>query len=79
MAVDGSGNVYVADTFKSKVKKIPASCIAGANNAACVVVLGTGYVASPIGIAVDASGNVYVGDTGNESVDLISAACMQAQ
>lgn len=75
VAVDGSGNVFVADTGNDAVKEIPASCIAGANTAACVLTLGNGLsVAVPYGVAVDANENVYVADIASESVVELMAA-----
>ena len=56
VAVDGSGNVYVADVFNG-VKEMPPGCI----SSSCVAPLGAGF-AYPAGVAVDGRGNVYVGD-----------------
>ena len=80
VAVDASGNVYVADTSNSEIRKITAGAIVatfagtagspGAGN-------GTGTGASfdnPVGIAVDGSGNVYVADSGNDDIREISTA-----
>jgi sugar lactone lactonase YvrE len=75
VAVDTSGNVYVVDTFDSAVKEIPASCIAGANNASCVRTLGGGFY-YPFGVALDGSGDVFVADTNNSAVKEIPASCI---
>src|SRR6185437_7660188 len=64
-AVDGNGNVFVAD--HTVVKEIPASCIAGANDASCVLTVGSGFVGAEA-VAVDGSGNVYVADWWNDAV-----------
>ena len=65
VAVDGSGNVFVADTGHNAVKVILQT---GAINT-----LGTGF-SDPNGVAVDGSGNVFVADTGNNAVKEILAA-----
>lgn len=65
LAVDGAGNVFVADTFNNAVRKItPAgvvTTIAGKAGATGIVP-GTlpASLAAPKGIAVDAAGNIYV-------------------
>jgi sugar lactone lactonase YvrE len=68
VAVDGSGNVFVADTANGVVKEILAT-----GGYTTVNTLGSGLV-SPQGIAVDRSGNVFVGDPGNDAVFEILAA-----
>ena len=58
VAVDGSGNVYVADTAEGAVKEIPFGCA----SSTCVTALGGGFFL-PYGVAVDGGGNVYVVDS----------------
>lgn len=70
VAVDGSGNVYVADGSNNAVKKIPAGCA----TSACVTTLGGGFNV-PTGVAVDGSGNVYVADQANSAVKEMAASC----
>jgi len=60
VAVDGAGNIYVADTSNSKVKEMPPGC----PSSSCVTTLGGGFN-QPGGVAVDGSGNVYVADSNN--------------
>ncbi|WP_458762497.1 NHL repeat-containing protein [Cupriavidus basilensis] len=79
VAVDASGNVYVADSGNNQIRKItPAgnvTTLAGSSTAGFAN--GTGVSASfsnPIGVAVDASGNVYVADTGNNAIRMITPA-----
>jgi sugar lactone lactonase YvrE len=62
VAVDASGNVFVADSSSSTVKEIVA-----ASGYTTISTLGSGF-SSPAGIAVDASGNVFVADSGNNAV-----------
>jgi large repetitive protein len=67
LAVDASGNVFVADVGNNAVKEILA-----ADGYTTVETLGSGFSA-PEGVAVDGSGNVFVADTGNNAVKEILA------
>ena len=69
VAVDGSGNVFVADTVNNAVKEIPFNCL----SSSCTKTLGSGF-SDPEGVAVDGSGNVFVADTDNSAVKEILAA-----
>jgi len=74
VAVDGAGNVYVADSGNSTVRKVAPDRVvttlagtAGAIGSAD----GAGSAARfnfPCGVAVDGAGNVYVADTGNNAI-----------
>jgi sugar lactone lactonase YvrE len=69
VAVDGAGNVYVADTGNSAIRKItPAGVVTTLGPAA------QPRFNSPAGVAVDAAGNVYVADTFNNQIRKISPA-----
>ena len=78
VAVDASGNVYVADTGNSVIREISPTGVVttlagsvGSQGSAD----GTGTAArfyNPMGVAVDPSGNVYVADTGNNTIREIS-------
>jgi streptogramin lyase len=70
VAVDGSGNVYVADSDNNAVKEMPAGCA----SSSCVTTLVGGF-SFPEGVAVDKSGNVYVGVSEANAVKEIPAGC----
>jgi sugar lactone lactonase YvrE len=77
VAVDGSGNVYVADKNNHLIRKISptgdVTTLAGTGNPGAVN--GNGTLASfnfPYGVAVDGSGNVYVADQNNHLIRKIS-------
>ncbi len=80
VAVDGAGNVYVADSGSHTIRKItPAGVVttlaglAGSSGSAD----GTGNAArflNPNGIAVDVAGNVYVADTFNYTIRKVTPA-----
>ena len=57
VAVDGSGNVYIADSYNGRVLKETLS--AGSYTQSTVASSG---LVNPLGVAVDGSGNVYIVD-----------------
>ncbi len=74
VAVDGSGNVYVSDSYNSAIRKItPGGMVTTLAGQAGIYGFsdGVGSVAGfsgVAGLAVDGSGNVFVGDTGNSAI-----------
>jgi hypothetical protein len=72
VAVDGSGNVYVADTFNNRVEVFNAS---GAFQSGFGS-LGNdnGQFDDPSDVTVGASGNVYVTDIDNDRVEVFNAS-----
>ena len=66
VAVDGSGNVFVADFGDNAVKEIVA--LSGSiPPSPTIATLGSGFLL-PTYVEVDGSGNVFVADSGNNAV-----------
>ncbi|VDA98971.1 hypothetical protein S1OALGB6SA_33, partial [Olavius algarvensis spirochete endosymbiont] len=79
VAVDSSGNVYVADVNNHRIRKItPArvvNTIAGTDTPGFADGAGnTAQFYHPTGVAVDSFGNVYVADSGNHLIRRITPA-----
>jgi len=76
VAVDGAGNIYIADTSNNRVRMVAAS------TGIITTIAGNGgygyggdggaatsaYLGLPSGVAVDTCGNIYIADTGNNRV-----------
>ncbi len=63
-AVDGKGNVYVADNANSQVIELAAQTFTP------TTIVSSGLL-NPTAIALDGAGNLYVSDTGNNRVALV--------
>ena len=72
VAVDSSGDVYVADTSNYRIQKFSSAGAYltqwGTNGTA------NGQFMLPYGVAVDASGDVYVADTSNNRIQKFTSA-----
>jgi uncharacterized protein (TIGR03437 family) len=82
VAVDSTGNVYIADTYNMEIREVSAqshiiTTIAG--TAGSIGSSGDGGPAAaallnyPWGLAVDSVGNVYIGDFSNDEIRKITA------
>ena len=83
IAVDGSGNVYLADRGNNRVRMIRAAdgfitTIAGTGNVGFIdnVPATMAEIDEPYSVAVDAAGNVYFSDRGNRRVRMIDTGGM---
>jgi uncharacterized protein (TIGR03437 family) len=81
VAVDGAGNVYIADTINARVRKIDTSgninTIAGNGTRGWSGDYGPAVNAQlsyPAGLALDQSGNLYIADFGNATVRRVDTA-----
>ena len=81
VAVDGSGNLYIADRNNNRIRKVNS-----AGNISTVAGSGTGgfsgdgaaataaRLRSPQGVALDGSGNLYITDRGNERIRKVDSS-----
>ena len=79
VAVDGSGNLYIADTRNRRIRRVDSS-------GTITTFAGTGEwgfsgdngpavqarLRNPDGVAVDGSGNLYIADTGNHRIRIVT-------
>jgi trimeric autotransporter adhesin len=80
VAVDSSGNVYIADTGASRVRKVSGNVITTVAGTGTAGFSGDGGPATsaqlgwPVGLAVDTNGNLYIADQFSNRVRVISTA-----
>jgi trimeric autotransporter adhesin len=86
VAVDASGNIYIADTYNYRIRIVTKS------TGIISTVAGTGSygysgdggqatsaaLRSPYGVAVDASGNIYIADTYNHRIRMFALSASPA-
>jgi sugar lactone lactonase YvrE len=70
VALDGAGNMFIAENLNNQVVKLPAG--GGAQTT-----VGTG-LNMPYGVAMDGAGNIFIADTGNNRVVEVPAGCTNA-
>jgi uncharacterized protein (TIGR03437 family) len=74
VAVDSSGNVYIADSLNNRLRKLAGGTISTVAGNGAVSYSGDAgaatkaQVSSPQGVAVDPAGNLYIADTANNAV-----------
>ena len=77
VAVDGAGNVYIADMTNNVIRKVSKGAIATLAGGGSVIFGDNGpakdaALFSPFGVAADASGNVYIADTSDNAIRKVS-------
>jgi len=78
VAVDNAGNLYVADTYNHKIRKVTAAGVVTtfAGSGVSGSTDDTGTAASfnaPVGITIDTQNNLYVADSGNNKIRKITS------
>jgi trimeric autotransporter adhesin len=81
VAMDASGNLYIADFFNNAVRKVSVSgtisAFAGtgaAGNSGDGSAAAAATMSLPASVSVDMSGNVYIADQGNNNIRMVNAA-----
>jgi sugar lactone lactonase YvrE len=78
VAVDSTGNVYIADTSNNEVEKVTSggtlSIFAGTGTSGPPTAgpATSSDLAGPSGVAIDSTGNVYIADQGNQRADKVT-------
>lgn len=77
MAIDAQGNIYIADTFNNRIRKMApdgtVSTVAGNGTPGWVDdVAANAEFYAPAGLAVDSQGNIFVADYGNNRIRKIA-------
>lgn len=81
IAIDATGNLYIADTGNNRIRKVDATThvittVAGNGSygaAGDADIATNALLAFPTGIAVDAAGNLLIADTGNNRIRSVDA------
>jgi sugar lactone lactonase YvrE len=82
VALDGAGNLYIADYNNQRIRKVTAatgliSTVAGNGTAGYNgdgVAATSAELNSPTGVAVDGAGNLYIGDKSNNRIRKVTAS-----
>lgn len=81
IAIDAMGNIYVADAFNNRIRKVNTSgIISTLAGTGLIGYSGDGAAATlaqlnyPTGVAVDAAGNVYINDQGNHCIRKVNTS-----
>jgi hypothetical protein len=87
--VDGSGDLFIADSYNNRIRKVSTSgiitTVAGSGSSSGTFSFGGNFsgdggpatsatLAVPLGVAVDAAGNLFIADSQNNRIRNVSAS-----
>ena len=76
IAVDAAGQIFVADTYNDRIRRIAgngvATTVAGSTRGSADGAAGDARFDTPTGLAIDGSGTLYVADTGGDRVRVVT-------
>jgi DNA-binding beta-propeller fold protein YncE len=72
IAVDSSGNIYVADSGANVVRKFSSTGTSAGTIGSSGS--GNGQFSNPVGLAIDSTDNLYVADSGNNRIQKFNSA-----
>ncbi len=67
VAVDSSGNIFIADVNNKRIRRVSAST-------GIITTIASTTLYSPHGVALDSAGNVFIADTGSSTIRQVSAS-----
>jgi trimeric autotransporter adhesin len=79
VAVDSAGNLFIADTFNERIRKVSSGIISTVAGTGSSGYSGDGgqatsaQLSGPYGVAVDSAGNLFIVDTNNNCIRKVSS------
>src|SRR5206468_2906712 len=81
VAVDASGNIFIADEYNHRIRKVDASGIISTVAGTAIggyngdgIAATTAQLQFPSGVTVDGSGNIFIADNSNNRIRKVNAS-----